>query len=254
MGAREHERGGVEDAVGRPVAPRRFSGCVSDRCLGTLEILAHLPWRQAQEAAVPVAVERNLVSGRGDLGGELRQALDLLADEKEGRPHVGQAEEIEDGRGPPRVRSVVEGEQGSIVRVEAVAHTKGKAERRADRGRPGKPVRTTGKPNDPWQQRRSRPKLAPFSASMRHRRDAASRLNDTAVSPCRPTPASNSSSTFAALLGREPTVRTMISPRLRARATPSVLRSMRTEPTIGAAPMSRASRYWPVVNPDGGAR
>ncbi len=35
---------------------------------------------------MPVAVEGNLVPGRGDLGGELGQTLDLLADEKEGRP------------------------------------------------------------------------------------------------------------------------------------------------------------------------
>ena len=33
-----------------------------------------------------VAVQRDLVAGRGDLGGQRRAALDLLADEEEGRP------------------------------------------------------------------------------------------------------------------------------------------------------------------------
>src|SRR5436309_4485526 len=253
MGVRMRERGAVEDAVGRPVAPRRLPGRVGYHRLCASEIVPNLPRRQPQEAAVAVAVEGNLVPGRGDLGGELGQTLDLLADEKEGRPHVGLAEELEGGRGPLRVRSVVEGEQGSIACVETVAHTEGKAEWWADRGRPGKPVRTDGKPNDPWEQRRSRPKLAPFAASMRHRRDAASRPNDTAVSRCRARPASSSSSAFAPLLGCDLIVRTMISPRVRVRATPSVSGSMRTAPTIGTAPMSRASRAWPAVNADGGA-
>lgn len=60
MGAGECKRAGVEDAVGRPVAPWRLSGGLGDYRVGASEIVAHLPGRQAQEAAVPMAVERDM--------------------------------------------------------------------------------------------------------------------------------------------------------------------------------------------------
>ena len=115
MGASEHKRCGIEDAIGRPVAQRQLPGRLRDHRLCAPEIVADLPRCQPQEAAVPVAVERNLVAGCGELGGEPGQTLDLLADEEESRAHVRLAEEIEGRRSSPRVRAVVEGEQGSIV-------------------------------------------------------------------------------------------------------------------------------------------
>jgi hypothetical protein len=110
VGAGKRERRGVEDAVGRPITPWSLPGRFGDHGLCATEIVPHLPERQAQEAAVPMAVQRNLVAGCGDLGSEPGPAFDLLADEKEGGPQVGLAEELEDGRSPLCVRPVVEGE------------------------------------------------------------------------------------------------------------------------------------------------
>ncbi len=57
-----------------------------------------------------VAVERDLVPGRGDLGSERGIALDLLADEEERRACVRGAEQLERRGRPFRVRPVVEGQ------------------------------------------------------------------------------------------------------------------------------------------------
>jgi hypothetical protein len=78
--------------------------------VGASEIVAYLPGRQAQEAAVPMAVERDLVAGGGDFGGELWPALDLLANEEEGCLYAGRAEKLEHGRSGLRMGSIVEGE------------------------------------------------------------------------------------------------------------------------------------------------
>jgi hypothetical protein len=163
MGAGKRERGGVEDAVGRPIAPRWLPGRLGDYRLCAPEIVTHLPRRQAQEAAVPMAVQGNLVAGRGDLGGELVPALHLLANEEEGCLHLGLAEELEDRRSPLRVRSVVEGEQGSTISVKAVPHAQAKAKRRTDRGCAGKPVGADREPCKPREQQPPRP--APWSVA-----------------------------------------------------------------------------------------
>ncbi len=58
-----------------------------------------------------IAVNADLVAGCGDLGGEGAVALDLLADEVEGRLHAGALELAEDRRRPLGMRAVVERER-----------------------------------------------------------------------------------------------------------------------------------------------
>ena len=87
-----------------------MAGGLGDYRVGAAEIVAYLPGRQAQEAAVPMAVEGDLVAGGGDLGGELRPTLDLLANEEEGCLYAGRAEKLEHGRSGLRMGSIVEGE------------------------------------------------------------------------------------------------------------------------------------------------
>lgn len=58
-----------------------------------------------------VTVQRDFVSTRDDVRGNTRPALDLFADEKEGRARITRLEEVEDGRRPGGVRPVVERER-----------------------------------------------------------------------------------------------------------------------------------------------
>ncbi len=152
VGVGECKRASVEDAVGRPVAPWRSSGGLGDYRVGASEIVAYLPGRQAQEAAVPMAVERDLVAGGGDLGGELRPALDLLANEEEGCLYAGRAEKLEHSRSGLRMGSIVEGEQHPIGGVEAIPHSKDRAEWSANCGRARKPVCADREPCNPREQ------------------------------------------------------------------------------------------------------
>src|SRR5712692_4146547 len=67
-----------------------------------------------------------------------------------------------------------------------------------------------------------------------------------AVGRCRARLARRWSSALAAVCGSDASVRTMMSPRSKVRVAPGLSGPMRTEPTIGAAPMSRPSRYLPA--------
>jgi hypothetical protein len=83
----QRERGDREDAVGRPVEDRPAPGRGSDYRLAALEIGIQVPGRAQEQRPVQIAVQPDLVPGRRDLGGESGMALDLLADEEEGRAH-----------------------------------------------------------------------------------------------------------------------------------------------------------------------
>ena len=61
--------------------------------------------------AVAVAVDGQLVATALDLGGDLRVALDLFADEEEDRLGAGRIKDIEDGGSALRMRPIVEGER-----------------------------------------------------------------------------------------------------------------------------------------------
>ena len=58
---------------------------------------------------MPIAVQRKLVTGSGDLGRKSLEALDLLPDEKERRSRSGPCEQLENRRRSGWVRAVVEG-------------------------------------------------------------------------------------------------------------------------------------------------
>jgi hypothetical protein len=107
----EQERGRAEHAVRRPVDGRRRVRCVGDHVGGTLEVGPKRTWRAAEQQHVPVAVDRDLVTGSRDLSGERRQTLDLLADKEERRARAATLELLENGGRSLRVRTVVEGDR-----------------------------------------------------------------------------------------------------------------------------------------------
>jgi len=80
-----------------------------------VEIELECSRRPPQHEPVPVAVQRDLVSGGGDLGRDLRPTLHLLADEEERRRRPGRGEQFEGGRRPLRVRAVVERQRDAGV-------------------------------------------------------------------------------------------------------------------------------------------
>ena len=99
----------------RPVADSIESSALAMSC-------SDLPGREAQQVAMAVAVERDLVAGVGDLAGERGVAPDLLADEEERRPDLVRGEDLEHGRRALGVRPVVEGERVALP-VEVVSCT-----------------------------------------------------------------------------------------------------------------------------------
>ena len=90
---------------------------------------------------MPVAVHRDLVPRRRDLGGERREPLDLLADEEERRRHAEAREQLEHGRRPLRMRPVVERERDAGDAVDPRANAEDTPRARRDRSRRGQPVR-----------------------------------------------------------------------------------------------------------------
>lgn len=62
-----------------------------------------------------VAVQADPVPGGHDLRDQSGVALDLLADQEEGRPHPGGSENLERRRGSLRVGTVVEGQRVAIA-------------------------------------------------------------------------------------------------------------------------------------------
>ena len=75
-----------------------------------LEIGRNLGSPQAGLKPMPVAVQGHEVSGAVNPGGQLRAALDLLADEEEDRRQSGLSQDLEHGRRAFRMRAVIEGE------------------------------------------------------------------------------------------------------------------------------------------------
>ena len=104
--------------------------CVLDRVLRALDVLAHLRRRQAQQVAMPVAVQRDLMAGVGDLARERRVAQHLLADQEERRRHTLAREDLQHRRRALRVRAVVERQRVAAAAGGAVLD----AERRARSG------------------------------------------------------------------------------------------------------------------------
>src|SRR5438105_1790409 len=79
---------------------RSTAGRGADHLAGPVEVVSNLPRSQAEEAPVPLAVDRDLVARAVDLGRERRPAGDLLSDEEERRRRVGLAEDLEHGLRP----------------------------------------------------------------------------------------------------------------------------------------------------------
>src|SRR5438270_13648897 len=94
---RPRERRDAEDPVWRPVQRRQAAGGVLDPTGGPVEIVANLPGSQAQEIAMAMAVQADLVAGRDDLSGHAGVARDLLADQEERRPVAVLRERLQDG-------------------------------------------------------------------------------------------------------------------------------------------------------------
>src|SRR5579862_7012422 len=86
------------------VAPDR----VLDRLPSTGEVTPDLRAPHPQLQAVPVSVEGHRMPAGGDPLRKLRMARDLLADQEEHRPRVRRGEDLEHGRGPLRMRAVIE--------------------------------------------------------------------------------------------------------------------------------------------------
>ncbi len=107
-----------------------------DRVLGAREMsVAHLPRGQAQEVAVAVAVQRDLVTRVDDLARERRVAPNLLADEEERRLGTLAREYLEHRRRALRVRAVVERERVALAARRAVLDAERRAQRAATRPR-----------------------------------------------------------------------------------------------------------------------
>lgn len=83
----------------------------ADHLDGALEVVSDGVSGEAELHTMPVAVDRDLVPAPLDLGGDVRIALDLLADQEEDRFGACVIERIEHARGPLRMRAVVEGER-----------------------------------------------------------------------------------------------------------------------------------------------
>ena len=80
-----------------------------------------------------VAVQRDLMACGCDLGGQRGKALDLLADEEEGRDRLGAGERLEHCRRALRMRAVVEGERNAVCMREPQRDLERPREDRRDR-------------------------------------------------------------------------------------------------------------------------
>ena len=117
---REQEPARAEHAVRRPVAPGLAAGGVGDDRQRAVEVARDLDRGAPEQVAVPVPVQRDLVARGGDLGGDSRPALDLLADEEERRSRIGARERLEHRARPLGMRPVVE-RQGDAGAIEQAA-------------------------------------------------------------------------------------------------------------------------------------
>ncbi len=84
---------------------------VLDRHPGALGVLEELSRSQPQQVAVAVTVQLDPVTGGDDLRHQRRAALDLLADQEEGRSRVRLAQDLQHDWRALRMRAVVEGER-----------------------------------------------------------------------------------------------------------------------------------------------
>jgi len=106
-----------------------------DRLDGPVEVGGERSRRAAEQQRVAVAVQGDLVACRGDLGGERRAPLDLLADEEERRGHACRCEQLEHGGRALRMRAVVERERDPVLVREPQGDPEGGREQRHVRGR-----------------------------------------------------------------------------------------------------------------------
>ncbi len=128
--ASDAQRSRVCDAVRRPIERGRAAGVLGDGLSCAPDVSPHLRRRQAQQVAVALAVQRDLVAGVSDLARQRGISQDLLADEEEGRLHALVAEDLQNGRGSLRVGAVVKGERVAKPARGSVLDP----ERRAQRG------------------------------------------------------------------------------------------------------------------------
>lgn len=112
-------RSSTHDPVGGSEPRRTLADHGFDRTDGAGEVIAHRARGTPEMVAVPVAVHGDLVSALGHQARDPWVALDLGAEQEEGRVDVEPLERVEDPRRGRRTRAVVEG-QGDVV-VEADA-------------------------------------------------------------------------------------------------------------------------------------
>ena len=109
---------------------RRRAGGPGDRGDAAVEVGIEGSRKQPQRVSVPVAVQRDHVAGRGDLGGQGGISLDLLSDQEEGRLSARVPERLEHGRRALRMRAVVEGDRDPAPIGVAPRHPEGPCDRR----------------------------------------------------------------------------------------------------------------------------
>ena len=133
-----------------------------------------------------VAVDADLVPGGGDLGRERRPALDLLADEVEGRPHAGARRAASSTAGvPSRMRAVVEGQREPAAARQAQRDPEGRRERRARRARRRARTRRRARGSETDAAlRRMQPRAAPSASARTNEAADGSSGKSTAVRPC----------------------------------------------------------------------
>jgi hypothetical protein len=76
----------------------------------------------AQDVAVPVALDRDLVTGRDDVGRDRRMHAHLLAGDEERGEHAHRLQQVENLRRAARIRPIVEGQSHPVGVGDVVAH------------------------------------------------------------------------------------------------------------------------------------
>jgi hypothetical protein len=112
----EVERAGAEHAVGRPIAARCRPGRTHDRVQSPIQVALKATHRSAEQQAVPIPVQADLVSRGGNLGRQLRVTVYLFPDEEERGGRSSNAEQLEHRRSALPVRPVVECKRDALRR------------------------------------------------------------------------------------------------------------------------------------------
>src|SRR5205823_9492757 len=123
--------------VGRTMKDWSPPGCLADQLGSAVEVTAELSGREAQQVAVALAVEADLVAGCRHLGSDGGPPLDLLSNQEERRRYLGVVQNLQCGHRSLWVGAVVESQRDTFLAAEARRYAKPDCQGRENRHESG---------------------------------------------------------------------------------------------------------------------